>query len=96
MFEDDYGVDGIIDFRIIYSATYKEGDAPDIFVVTAKQGHDSIADFEQGVDRIGLPQGITFSQLSFIDKQILYEGHTLAILTGIETATLNANDFIQL
>lgn len=71
------------------------GGAADIFVIKAKSGFDTITDFKKGEDLISLGKGINFSQLSFSGDRISLCGNTLATLTGIQTSTLTASDFID-
>lgn len=69
----------------------------DIFVLSQTgNGTDTITDFERNVDRIGLAGGLSFKNLSFSGNSILAGTETLAILTGIETATLTQTDFVTL
>jgi Ca2+-binding RTX toxin-like protein len=72
------------------------GGGSDIFMVAVNSGNDTIADFQKRIDLIGLSKGISFCQLSFNSDRVLFEGQTLATLTGIQTSTLTANDFINL
>jgi Ca2+-binding RTX toxin-like protein len=69
------------------------GNNADTFVLAAGEGRDTVADFVQGTDFIGLSSGLTFASLSFSGSSILFGSETLAILTGIATNTLTAADF---
>jgi len=60
---------------------------------------NTIADFEDGVDLIGIGGlGITFNELTITqngnDALISALGQDLAILTGIQTTTLDSTDFV--
>ncbi len=67
----------------------------DTFVLAALDGTDTISDFKQGTDLIGLAGGLTFGQLSFSGNNILVTttNEVLATLTGVSTSTLTATDF---
>lgn len=71
------------------------GDAgSDVFVLAAGEGMDTVTDFEQGVDLMGLADGLTFGELSFSGSNILDGGEILATLTGVNTTTLTQSDFV--
>jgi YD repeat-containing protein len=72
------------------------GGGSDIFVVKTQSGVDTITDFKKGEDLIGLGKGISFNKLSFSSDSILFGGDTLATLTGVQTSTLTASDFINI
>lgn len=60
-------------------------------------GTDVITDFSQSQgDKIGLIGGLGFTDLSFSGNNILFEVKILATLTGINTTTLIASDFVTL
>ncbi len=70
------------------------GDGADVFIVAtgkAGKGIDTISDFVDGVDLIGLSGGISFNDLALSNNTISFNDEILAILTGIDTTTL-AND----
>lgn len=71
------------------------GNGSDIFVLAAGEGTDTIADFKKGTDVIGLSSGLSFGQLSFSGNNILFGSEVLATLTGVNTSTLNASNFIS-
>lgn len=75
---------------------FSDGAGSDTFVLAEAEGTDTILDFEVGVDTIGL-DGITFDQLILGSNQISLVTSTgtevLAILEGVDTATLTAADF---
>jgi len=70
----------------------------DIFAFAAGEGTDTITDFSDGNDLIGLSGGLSFGQLSFSGNNILVTStnEILATLTGINTTTLTAADFVTL
>ena len=65
----------------------------DTFVLAAGEGTDTITDFGDGPDVIGLSSGLTFLDLSFTGNDIIFGSETLATLTGIDTTTLTESDF---
>jgi Ca2+-binding RTX toxin-like protein len=71
------------------------GSGPDTFIFAANDGTDTITDFSDGLDYIGLSGGLTFGQLSFSGSNIIVTStnKTLATLTGINTTTLTLADF---
>ena len=70
------------------------GRGGDIFVVAGSQGTDTIEDFSDRTDLIGLSGGLGFNDLGFSGEAINFGAETLAILTGINSTTLTVNDFI--
>jgi len=74
--------------------TLRGGLGEDIFVFAAGEGIDTITDFSLGTDKIGLTGGLTFGQLSFSGNEILMGSDVLAVLTGVNTNTLTASNFV--
>jgi hypothetical protein len=74
--------------------TLMGGLGEDIFVFAAGEGIDTITDFSLGTDKIGLTGGLTFGDLSFWGNQILMGSDVLAVLTGVNTNTLTASNFL--
>jgi len=74
--------------------TLRGGLGEDIFVFAAGEGIDTITDFSLGTDKIGLTGGLTFGQLSFSGNQIRIGSDVLAVLTGVNTNTLTASNFV--
>jgi hypothetical protein len=70
------------------------GNGPDIFVLASGEGTDTIFDL-QSPDVIGLADGLSFSDLSFSGNSISLTStsEVLAILSGIDTATLTESNF---
>lgn len=70
--------------------------AGDTFVIAAGAGTDTITDFADGTDFIGLAGGLAFGDLSFSGTDIILTSTTevLATLTGIDTTALTAGDFV--
>jgi Ca2+-binding RTX toxin-like protein len=76
------------------SDTLTGGNGQDIFVFASGEGIDTITDFKLGTDQIGLTGGLTFGNLSFSGNQILMGSDVLAVLTGVNTNTLTASNFV--
>lgn len=72
------------------------GGGADVFILSAFEGHDTITDFEVGLDTISLSDGLTFSDLSFEKRQILVGETAIATLRGIDTTTLTAESFVSI
>ncbi|MEL7054503.1 MAG: hypothetical protein AAGM45_22360, partial [Cyanobacteria bacterium J06588_5] len=67
----------------------------DTFVLAAGEGTDTIMDFELSKDLIGLAGDITFGQLSLSGEQISLDDEVLAIVSGLDTSTLTATNFVN-
>ncbi|WP_445636281.1 Dystroglycan-type cadherin-like domain-containing protein [Nostoc sp. DSM 114161] len=74
------------------------GNGNDIFAFASGEGTDTITDFSKGSDLIGLYNGLSFGQLSFSGNNIKVTStnEILATLTGINTTTLTAANFVTL
>ncbi|MGB7412759.1 MAG: hypothetical protein WA902_00985, partial [Thermosynechococcaceae cyanobacterium] len=82
------------------------GSGKDIFALTPGTGIDTIQDYRDGQDRLRLDGGLTFDDLKITErgrgkgvKTIIsiddgYKGETLAILKGVKSHQLTADDFI--
>jgi Ca2+-binding RTX toxin-like protein len=70
------------------------GNGPDIFVLAAGAGTDTITDWEQA-DSIGLSGGIGFNDLTRSGSDIILTStsEVLATLTGVDTITLDSSNF---
>ena len=73
------------------------GSGSNTFIFAALDGSDTITDFSEGLDYIGLSSGLTFGALSFSGSNIIVTdtNELLATLTGINTTTLTAADFVS-
>jgi VCBS repeat-containing protein len=75
------------------------GKHKDIFVLAVGEGTDTIEDFENKKDFLALANGLTFGQLAIGQENnntiisVADSGETLAILTGIESHSIDAKDF---
>ncbi|MEL7143213.1 MAG: Ig-like domain-containing protein [Cyanobacteria bacterium J06643_4] len=70
----------------------KGGAGNDTFVLAVGVGTDNIADFEQGIDTIGLAGGLTFGALNIVQEStnrslILFGDETLARVSGANALT---------
>jgi len=74
--------------------TLTGGNGQDIFVFAPGEGIDTITDFNLERDKIGLTEGLTFGNLSFWGNEILIGSDVLAVLTGVNTNTLTASNFV--
>jgi Ca2+-binding RTX toxin-like protein len=74
--------------------TLTGGNGSDVFLFAAGEGTDTITDFKLGSDKIGLTDGLTFGQLSFVGSEISVGSEVLAVLSGVNTTTLTASNFV--
>jgi Ca2+-binding RTX toxin-like protein len=74
--------------------TLTGGNGADVFVFAFGEGIDTITDFKLDTDQIGLTEGLTFGNLSFSGNEILIGSEVLAVLTGVNTNTLTASNFV--
>ncbi|NJO29758.1 MAG: calcium-binding protein, partial [Richelia sp. SL_2_1] len=79
---------------------YGEGGS-DTFVISSITGRDTIYNFEDGVDLIGLSDGLTFEDLLFkssgsngSNTNILQGNQVLATLIGIDINSIDTSNFI--
>ncbi|HHP7246070.1 MAG TPA: calcium-binding protein [Elainellaceae cyanobacterium] len=74
------------------------GSGQDIFVLQPGDGRDRILDFKDQYDRLGLTNGVGFSDLTFRQQGphtlIQLGGDALATVLDIEAAQLTAADFV--
>ena len=72
------------------------GKGSDVFILD-DGGNNTITDFERGIDKIGLGNGISdFNDLTLNGNQIFGPGGNLiATLKGVDATKLTANDFID-
>lgn len=70
----------------------------DIFVLSLGQGRDIIRDFKNGVDSLGLSEGLSFSDLDIVGRGastlIRYNNTKLASLSRVDAHTIGAEDFV--
>ena len=75
------------------------GQQRDVFVLEPKPGIDRILDFQEGRDRLGLSQGLTFADLDFIQRDegtlIRSSRDALALVEGVRSNQLRQNDFVS-
>ncbi|MGP1381995.1 MAG: phytase [Thainema sp.] len=89
---DDLLRGGLGSDRLIGDSAGSQGS--DTFVLALGEGTDRIVDFEVGTDFIGLADGLEFGALTFAGNAVLANGEMLAILNGINTATLTESSFV--
>lgn len=76
------------------------GDGEDIFVFAKGDGTDTISDFQDGTDKIGLAAGLSFAELNVTSAgtdtliQVTATGEDLAILQDTATSEITDTDFI--
>jgi hypothetical protein len=75
------------------------GTDKDIFVLQPGKGQDTFRDFENGVDKIGLPRGVRFIDLTVSGSGgntiISNSNGVLATLTGVSSTLINGLDFVN-
>jgi Ca2+-binding RTX toxin-like protein len=74
--------------------TLTGGSGGDVFVFASGDGTDRITDFNLSNDQIGLTGGLTFGNLSFSGNNIIFGTDVLAVLTGVNTTSLTASNFV--
>ena len=78
---------------------YTGGLGSDTFVLRPGHGTDTILDFQDGVDYIGLASGLLFENLNIVqqgdDALILVDDQTLGMVSDIQANQLTAGDFIS-
>ncbi|WP_215610252.1 calcium-binding protein [Leptothoe spongobia] len=72
------------------------GRGSDTFVLSMGEGRDKIMDFEVGTDFIGLNEGLSFGQLEFQGRKILFDDEVLATVAGVNTSTLGESSFVMM
>ena len=78
------------------------GAGRDVFVLGTGAGTDTIIDFQQGQDLIGLTKGLSFNQLRITQAdisttiEIASSGEVLASFFGILNSPITASDFISI
>ncbi|HAX85517.1 MAG TPA: hypothetical protein DCY91_04425, partial [Cyanobacteria bacterium UBA11370] len=77
------------------------GQGQDTFVLNVGQGRDTILDFTDRVDKIGLSGNLSFGQLRITDMgsdtwlRIRQTGEVLAVLKNVDAINLSSADFIS-
>jgi Ca2+-binding RTX toxin-like protein len=76
---------------------FSGGSGSDTFILAMNEGTDTIVDFQDGADLIGLANGLSFGQLSITQEgkntRIGFEDETLAMLKGVNANLLTEADF---
>ena len=69
----------------------------DIFVLAVGQGQDTISDFKDGVDSLGLDDRLSFGDIDIFGRSgntlIRYNNRTLATLTNVNASAISVEDF---
>jgi ELWxxDGT repeat protein len=71
------------------------GTGNDIFVVKKGGGNDSIIDFQQGSDKLGLAGDLDFEDLTLAGNTIKSGNELLATLIGVNTGNLTESNFTK-
>ena len=80
--------------------TLTGGAGSDIFLIASGRGTDTITDFQDGIDRLGLYLGLTFANLTIrgagsnTEIVLTSNNEVLAILQGIAPASITQADFV--
>jgi hypothetical protein len=76
------------------------GEGSDIFVIELGQQRDIIMDFTDGLDRIGLSNGITFEDLTVVDDNNTLikdkNNQAIAVFLGVDASAISADDFVTI
>ncbi len=75
---------------ILTGDDFSGGTGADTFVLALGEGTDTIVDFQAGIDTIQI-LGASGATLSFNGEQILANDEVLAIVKGVDTATLGSS-----
>jgi Hemolysin-type calcium-binding repeat (2 copies). len=77
--------------------TLTGGPGSDTLILRPSGGGDVVTDFENGVDFLGLPEGLTFAQLSITQGQagtlISFGPEVLVTLNGVSSSLVTAESF---
>lgn len=83
--------------------TLAGGDGSDVFVLESGAGTDAIADFENGIDLIELPDGVSFDNISLQSSGSSQEntaivdrltGETIAQVNNVSAGSLSSSNFL--
>ncbi|OLP15491.1 hypothetical protein BST81_25870 [Leptolyngbya sp. 'hensonii'] len=87
------------------SDTLGGGNGMDTFVLARRMGMDTVLDFIEGTDKLGLSGGLTFQHLAIVQGignhagdtliGVARTGELLATLTGIQAGSITSADFVQ-
>jgi serralysin len=73
------------------------GGGRDILILAAGKGSDTVQDFQDGTDLLGLSGGLTFAQLTISSSSngtlIRFGNEVLATLTGVQASAIASADF---
>ncbi|NER37988.1 MAG: DUF4347 domain-containing protein [Oscillatoria sp. SIO1A7] len=76
------------------------GTGNDVFVISQGRGSDTIVDFEDGIDSLGLALGLSFSDLTIAgdsSRAFIRAGdELLATLSGVDVSAIAPDDFISI
>lgn len=74
------------------------GGADEFIMQSSGADRDLITDFQPGVDKLRLPDGVAFTDLQIRDAagntEMVRNGEVLAILNGVVASSVTTNDFI--
>jgi hypothetical protein len=79
--------------------TLTGGAGADEFIMSSSSEHiDTITDFQPGVDKLRLPDGVAFTDLQLRDSasntEIVRNDEVLTVLNGVVASSITTNDFI--
>ncbi len=75
------------------------GSGSDRFVLATGAGNDTVLDFENGQDLLGLSGGLTFEQLAIVQSgdatsiRVASNNQVLASITGVQASNITQQDF---
>lgn len=78
------------------------GNGSDTFVLAASEGSDTIVDFADNLDLLGLANGLTFERLEIAqgtDNTLIRDTNSdelLAIISGVQSNTITSADFVAI
>ncbi|MEO0768064.1 MAG: hypothetical protein AAFY72_01310 [Cyanobacteria bacterium J06649_4] len=79
---------------------YRGNDGSDIFAIAPGEGRDTIRDFEDGIDFMGLSNGLLFEDLDSVQRGtrtiLSLADEQLAVVRGVSARQLTREDFVTL
>jgi hypothetical protein len=79
--------------------TLNGGKGADVFVLVAGRGRDTIVDYRDGHDRLGLSGDLRFGKLDFVDvaggTEIRHGGETIAVVQNVMADAFDRGDFFH-